>query len=78
MLEPLFYKVVALQPSNFIKERLKRRRFPVNIVKFLRIPILKNICEQLLLLTVIFWRYFDLTKPKLHKKLACVNAGPQS
>ena len=31
------------------KKRLQDRCFPVNIVKFLRKPILKNICEQLLL-----------------------------
>ena len=30
----------------FIGKRLQHMRFPVNIVKFLRTPILKNICEQ--------------------------------
>ena len=29
--------------------RLQHRCFPVNIVKFLRTPVLKNICERLLL-----------------------------
>ena len=33
----------------FINERLQHRCFPVNIANFLRAPILKNICEQLLL-----------------------------
>ena len=76
MLESLFDKVAALQPSNFIKERLQHRCFPVNIAKFLTTPILKNICELLLLLIVIFSREnkymqpcFDLPEPKLHKKL---------
>ena len=32
---------------NFIKKRLQHRCFPVNIGKFLRTPILENICEQL-------------------------------
>ena len=32
-----------------LKKRLQDRCFPVNITKFLRTPILKNICEQLLL-----------------------------
>ena len=32
---------------NFIKKRLQHRCFPVNIGKFLRKPILENICEQL-------------------------------
>ena len=44
MLESLFNKAAGLQASNFIKKRLQHRYFPVNIVKFLRTPILKNIC----------------------------------
>ena len=79
MLESLFDKVAVIQPSNFNKERLQHRCFPVNIANFLKTPILKNICEWLLLLTVIFsqennymQRCFDLPEPKLHKKLSCV------
>ena len=34
---------------NFIKKRLQHNCFPVNIGKFLKTPILKNICERLLL-----------------------------
>ena len=34
---------------NFIKKRLQRRCFLGNITKFLRTPILNNICERLLL-----------------------------
>ena len=34
---------------NFIKKRLQHMCFPVNIAKFLRTPILKNICKRLLL-----------------------------
>ena len=34
---------------NFTKKRLQHRCFPVNIVIFLRTPILKNICKRLLL-----------------------------
>ena len=43
-------------PKNFniIKKRLQHRCFPVNIAKFLRTPILKNICKQLHLGTDIF------------------------
>ena len=40
---------VTLQASIFIKKRLQRRCFPLNIAKFLRKPILKNIYEWLLL-----------------------------
>ena len=72
-------KLQGLQPSNFIKKRLQHRSFPVNNVKFLRTPILKSICEQLLLLIVIFSQennhiqcWHELPEPKLHKKLTCV------
>ena len=34
---------------NFIKKRLQHRSFPVKFAKFLRTPILKSICERLLL-----------------------------
>ena len=49
MLESLFNKAADLQICNFIKKRFQHRCFPVIIEKFLRIPILKNICERLLL-----------------------------
>ena len=35
--------------SLFIKKILQHRCFPMKYVKFLRTPILKNICERLLL-----------------------------
>ena len=38
---------------SFIKNRLQHRCFPVNIVKFLRILILKNSCERLLLILTL-------------------------
>ena len=43
--------LIQLQASNFTKKRLQQRSFSVNFAKFLRTPILKNICERLLLLT---------------------------
>ena len=79
VLECLFNKVSSLQSSNFIKERLQHRCFTVNIAEFLRTPISENICEQPLLLVVIFsqenshlQRCLDLPGPKLHKKLTCL------
>ena len=33
-----------LQTRDIIKKRPQHRRFPLNIAKFLRTPILKNIC----------------------------------
>ena len=34
---------------NFIQKRLQHRCFPVNLAKILRTPVLKNICERLVL-----------------------------
>ena len=48
-------KVAGLQVCNFIKKRLQHRYFLVNIGKFIRTPILKNICEWLL---PHFWKVF--------------------
>ena len=45
----IFDKIPGLQACDFIKNRLQFRCFVVNIVKFLRTPVLKNICERLLL-----------------------------
>ena len=49
VLDSLFNEVAGLTVSNFIKKRLQARWCPVKFVKFLRTPILKNICERLLL-----------------------------
>ena len=48
---------------NVIKKRLQHRWFPMNIAKFLRAPILKNICEQLLRKRYCFLKIF-LSKVK--------------
>ena len=48
MLESLFKKVAGLKARNFIKKRPQNRYFPANIAKFSRLPISRNICEQLL------------------------------
>ena len=42
----------SLQASDFIKERLQHRFFPVNIAKFLRTFILNKIFKWLLLLVL--------------------------
>ena len=49
MLESLFNKVAGLQVSNFVNKRHQHRRFPVDIGRLLRKPILKSIFEWLLL-----------------------------
>ena len=43
-----FNKVASLQAHNFLKKRFQSQVFPVDIAKFLRLPILKNISERLL------------------------------
>ena len=49
LFESLFNKAAPFQVCNFFKKKLQLMCFPVIIAKFLRIPILKNICERLLL-----------------------------
>ena len=47
----IYKKTPALESVliKLIKKRLGHRRFPVNTAEFQRAPILKNICERLLL-----------------------------
>ena len=40
--------ISGFQAYKFIKKRHQHRCFPVKFAKFLRAPILKNICERLL------------------------------
>ena len=68
MLEFLYNKGVLRKykvSGSFIKKTLQHRCFPVKFVKFLRKPILKNICERMLLTwTTIFeapfFRYLSM------------------
>ena len=53
VLEYLFNEVAGLKAYNAIKKRLQHRCFSVKFAKFLRAPILKNICERLLLLSML-------------------------
>ena len=54
-----FNKVAGLRPATLVKKRLRRRCFPVNFAKFIRTPILKNICKQLLLKQEIIFVSFS-------------------
>ena len=49
--------LIKLQACNIIEKRLQCRCFLVEISKFLRIPFLKNICDQILL-EQLFWGTF--------------------
>ena len=63
---------------NFIKKRLQQRCFPVNITKFLRTPILKNVCEQLVLfiiLTTVLFLPVNVRKKIFFQKLITESAG---
>ena len=62
VLESLFNKVAGLQ-VNYIKERIQHRCFLVNNAKFLRTPILKDICIKLLL---VFFKNRNLDQGFLH------------
>ena len=48
----LFNKVADLKPATLLKKDSNTDFFPVNITKFLRAPILKNICEPLHLMNL--------------------------
>ena len=48
-----FNKVAGLKICNFIEKKLQHRHFPAKLAKFLRVPILKNICEWLLLSVIL-------------------------
>ena len=59
------WTVLKTQSLNFIKKGLQHCRFTVKCVRFLRAPILKNICKRLLLsrpmfLFYAFWKHYFL------------------
>ena len=49
VLESHFINVAGLQVCNYIKKRFQYRCFPAKFEQFLKTPILKKICEWLLL-----------------------------
>ena len=62
----LFFNVASHQACNFIKKKLQNRYFLVNIEKFIRTPILKNICKQLHFCKIFVRTFF---RSELNKKL---------
>ena len=72
LLQSLFKKVAGLKACYFIK---KSRHFFMNIAKFLRLPILKNICEPL------FFDCFNgslLHRPKVSRSRLCEGPSHRS
>ena len=65
-----FNKVAGLRPATLFKKRLWHRYFPVNFVKFLRTPFLKNTSRRLLLnvhsrLKVTIFQILKLKRPNM-------------
>ena len=58
VLESLFNGVPGLKACDFIEKRLQHRCFPVKFAKYLRRPILKNICKRLLLNCILLTSLF--------------------
>ena len=52
---------------NFIKKRLHYRCFPVNLKKSLKTPVLKNICERLLLYVLVVLAWYS--RIKMHQRI---------
>ena len=46
VLESLFNKAAGLKACSLIKKRLQHKCFPLKFAKFLKTPILKNICDN--------------------------------
>ena len=63
----IFNKIEGHQACNFIKKRLQQRYFHVNIVKFIRRPILKNISEGLRCWKAFYENVFQI-RSELSKK----------
>ena len=52
----------TIEICNFIKKRVRQRRFSVSFAKFLRIPILYKTCKWFLLVEVSYVKIFILCK----------------
>ena len=73
-----FNEVATVRSATLLKKRLWHRLFPVIFEKFLRIPILKNICKQLLLQFLyaliasenfgVFWCFHGVIKRNIGRK----------
>ena len=61
VLESILVKLQACMPATFLKRDSKTGIFPVKFAKFLRAPVLKYICEPLLL-------YLQVILVTIHEK----------
>ena len=67
-----FNKVAGHQACNFIKKRLQHRYCLANIGKFIRRPILKNICRQLHCWKVFCENIFQIRTQQKELLTCCV------
>ena len=51
--------LIKLQACKFVEKILQHWCFPLHVRKFLRIPILKNISERLLLIILLAQQFFN-------------------
>ena len=56
-----FNKVAGLKACNFIKKRLQHGCFLVKFAKLLRAPILKNMCQRLVLLSELNGEVYQIS-----------------
>ena len=56
--------LIKLKAFRSAKKRHQHLCFPVNILKFLKTPILKNICEKLLLMQLVSKLCYDSGKSR--------------
>ena len=75
VLECLVNKVVSLQNCSFIKKKLQHSCFPLKFAKFLRTPILKSICEKLLLQFLSHGSMFIIYVQIYQPKIKCKDGG---
>ena len=58
-----------MRACNFVKKKLQHRCFRVKFAKFLRVPILKKICERLLLFFQYNSHHFHYHHLHYHRKM---------
>ena len=75
VLESVLNKVAGLQACNFTKKRLQHWYFPVKFAKFSGTPILKNLCERVLLCFCSFFLMAPVFKSLLNKVASLQNSN---
>ena len=69
--DSFFNKVTGLRPATLLKKSLWHRCFPVDFVKFLRTPFLKNTSGRLPLVVWIFYSQELFNKGTVLSSIIC-------